>query len=154
MKECNKCKIKKETTQFFKATNSKDGLYSICKECKTKKTLKWREKNKEKYNQAAREWRKKQPAEKWYARNLQRYYKIDLETYYKMLISQNYKCSCCGKAHNPEKKNGRLHVDHCHKTSKVRALLCSNCNNLLGHAKESLEILENMKNYIIRHSNT
>lgn len=34
------------------------------------------------------------------------------------------------------------------KTGKVRGLLCSNCNTLLGLCKENIEILNNAITYI------
>jgi hypothetical protein len=47
----------------------------------------------------------------------------------------------------------RLHVDHDHKNGKVRKLLCSNCNRMLGCAKESIEILNNAIQYLNEYNN-
>lgn len=35
-------------------------------------------------------------------------------------------CALCGRS-------GKLHIDHDHRTGRVRALLCARCNMLLGH---------------------
>lgn len=56
MKKCNKCLLEKTLDNFFKDKNSIDGHYSICKECKTKRTLAWRAKNKDTYNRKMREY--------------------------------------------------------------------------------------------------
>jgi len=41
-----------------------------------------------------------------------------------------------------------LAVDHCHNTNKVRELLCSACNILLGKAKDNISILQSAINYL------
>ncbi len=33
MKRCSKCKLEKDTNQFHKNKNKKDGLHNYCKEC-------------------------------------------------------------------------------------------------------------------------
>ncbi len=48
---------------------------------------------------------------------------------------QQGKCAGC-KTHQSE-LNGRLHVDHDHKTGKFRWLLCGSCNHLLGNARDN-----------------
>lgn len=40
------------------------------------------------------------------------------------------------------------HVDHDHKTGKVRGLLCLTCNHLIGKAKDSVSILQKAATYL------
>lgn len=47
MKECTKCKVEKESSEFHKYKASKDGLYPQCKPCRKE----WAQENKEKINQ-------------------------------------------------------------------------------------------------------
>ena len=56
-------------------------------------------------------------------------YGITLEQYEAMLAAQNGCCAICRTS--PTEKR-QLHVDHCHATGRVRALLCSPCNTQLG----------------------
>ena len=70
---------------------------------------------------------------------MKRYYGITLKDYYKILEDQGGVCAICGTDKAGGK--GRFHIDHCHKTSEIRGLLCHNCNLLLGHAKDSIKIL-------------
>lgn len=55
-------------------------------------------------------------------------------------------CAIC-KIHQLD-INKNLRVDHCHKTNRVRGLLCHNCNVSLGLMKESIEALKTMIIYL------
>lgn len=72
-----------------------------------------------------------------------------------MLIKQNYCCAICLKPekslNNKKTKICRLAVDHCHKTGKIRQLLCANCNKTLGLIKEDTDVLKKMIDYIGKH---
>ena len=70
---------------------------------------------------------------------------ITIEKYEEMLKNQNGVCKICN---NPEKKGKNLAVDHCHKTSIIRGLLCSNCNTGLGKFEDDVERLKNAINYL------
>lgn len=77
-------------------------------------------------------------------------YEISKEEYDKLHLQQNGKCKLCEK---DEKENGRaLSIDHCHKTGKIRGLLCNNCNLVLGFFKDDNDIINkftmNIKNYL------
>lgn len=39
-------------------------------------------------------------------------------------------------------------IDHCHEHGHIRGMLCSNCNLLLGHAKDDVAILRNAIDYL------
>lgn len=56
-------------------------------------------------------------------------YGITLEQYNAMLAAQNDVCAICG---TPPMEKRRLVVDHCHRSGRVRALLCGPCNTQLG----------------------
>jgi hypothetical protein len=40
-----------------------------------------------------------------------------------------------------------LHIDHCHKTKKVRGLLCQRCNQALGLMKDNGILLKKLAEY-------
>lgn len=75
-------------------------------------------------------------------------YGITQEDYDRMLEEQGGKCKICG-IHQSEIKV-RLGVDHCHRSGKVRGLLCSRCNNALGCLKDDPKLLEKAKQYLER----
>ena len=83
-------------------------------------------------------------------RRLKRDYKITPKDYNELLIKQNYKCAICNIPES-ESFNG-LHIDHCHKTKKVRGLLCMQCNTVLGKVNDNIKILENAITYLKSHN--
>lgn len=72
-------------------------------------------------------------------------YGLNESEYKYLFIKQNNKCAICGTEFN-EKLKG--FVDHNHQTKKVRGLLCTHCNSLLGFAKDSIDILNNAITYL------
>jgi hypothetical protein len=56
-------------------------------------------------------------------------YGITAEQYEGMLASQDGYCAICRQ---PPKGDRPLAVDHCHRSGRVRALLCVSCNRFLG----------------------
>lgn len=71
--------------------------------------------------------------------HLRKNYGITLNEYNAMLEIQNHMCAVC--KHPQTSKGCRLSVDHCHRTGKVRGLLCVSCNAALGLVKESTDTL-------------
>jgi len=73
-------------------------------------------------------------------------YGITLEEYNQMFAEQDGCCKIC-KRHQSEFK-GRLNIDHCHSTGRVRSLLCNQCNQALGLVRENKEVVKNMLEYL------
>jgi hypothetical protein len=66
---------------------------------------------------------------------LRKRYGMTYEEYKNMLKNQNNRCAICGALSED------LHVDHCHETGLVRALLCETCNLGLGCLRDRADIL-------------
>lgn len=88
--------------------------------------------------------------------HLHRTYGIREADYWAMHEAQGGVCAICSK---PESKisnmNGkviRLCVDHCHTTGGVRALLCADCNLLLGRASDDADRLRRMADYLEKYT--
>lgn len=56
-------------------------------------------------------------------------YRLTLAEYEDMVTQQAGLCAICRK---PQKRGGKLFVDHSHTTGRVRGLLCTLCNSFLG----------------------
>ncbi len=65
---------------------------------------------------------------------------IDLQ-YIQMEFDQDRRCAIC-------KQSKPLEIDHCHTTGKVRGLLCSNCNKVLGMVGDKIETLKEAIRYL------
>jgi hypothetical protein len=58
--------------------------------------------------------------------SIKRFSGMSVEQFDEMYIKQKGCCAICGKHQSLFKR--RLDIDHCHKTGKVRGLLCATCN--------------------------
>ena len=61
--KCSKCKEWfPESTEYFPRNKScKNGLWSYCRQCHSKKSRKWAKKHPKQHNKCNKEWRKKNP---------------------------------------------------------------------------------------------
>lgn len=94
--------------------------------------------NKERLSQYKKQYSK---ANKSYGRknHLISKYKISAKEFEMISIKQANVCKICLGVNND---NRPLYVDHCHKTNKIRGLLCHYCNSMLGMAKDCVSTLE------------
>lgn len=79
--------------------------------------------------------------------------KIHKDIINKLLEEQNYVCAICKRPESiilsgTHEKPKRLAIDHCHKTKKIRGLLCQKCNTSIGAFNESIEILNSAIEYL------
>ena len=104
-------------------------------------------KSKEEYAKYQREYRAKNSL-KVRNREIKKAYGIDFQDYDRMLSEQNGVCWICEE----QDPHGRLAIDHCHTTGKIRGLLCRNCNRALGAFKDNVERLQRAIDYINKHT--
>lgn len=141
-KTCTKCKIEKSIKNFYKQRQGKYGVGSRCKSCRLK------EKQTPKYVQKRIAYRKSALGKASRKREIVKRYNLTLEQYDKMFEIQNGVCFVCNEA-NPS--GNRLHVDHNHKTGKIRKLLCTRCNLLAGRLEKDNKIVEKIRKYLKAH---
>lgn len=98
--------------------------------------------NKEKIRESRREYQQAN-LEKVAARRRLTNYGMTEYDWNRMNEAQGEACKICLKheLHGPTQASKPLHVDHDHKTGKVRGLLCQRCNRGLGHFFDSPDIL-------------
>jgi len=131
-KQCIKCGKIKDYEKFNVHKTATDGRRNICKRCQAIYA----------HNQH------KEKKEALRAQNLKKF-GITHEDYLQMLESQDGKCMICGTT-KPHKSAKFKHfaVDHCHKTNKIRALLCNRCNMGLGQFNDDPVLLVKATAYL------
>lgn len=111
--------------------------------------MRWYEKNKDVTIIRSKKWAEENKERNQYHRwkiKLKKKYGLTPEGYIRLLELQNYKCKICGIPHH--ENNRKLAVDHCHKTNKIRGLLCKKCNGGLGIFDDKIESLEKAIDYL------
>lgn len=106
----------------------------------------WRKNNRERIRLQAKKYRQGNGKAPTRAKDLRVKYGMTPEQYDTMLRLQNHQCAICGKT--PAENGKRLAIDHCHKTTKVRGLLCYRCNTGLASFKDELTLILNAVTYL------
>lgn len=74
-----------------------------------------------------------------------RKYGLTQDDYDQLLVEQAGRCPGCDTT-DPGVKGWC--IDHCHKSGKVRALMCNRCNTMLGLANEDPAILRALADFL------
>jgi hypothetical protein len=135
-KQCTKCGKRRDLEKFYKHPTSSDGLQPWCKVCagaRDRRTDKSRPKRS-----------RMGPRPEGRLTNRERHLKydlgVDLSDYYSMMKEQSGRCAIC-QSEDPKTRHGHFCIDHCHKSKKLRGLLCGPCNFMLGNALDLPERL-------------
>jgi hypothetical protein len=73
---------------------------------------------------------------------------ITLEEYRLLKARQKNRCAICDRR---PKKGKRLCIDHCHRTKKVRGLLCVVCNVTVGFLEKNLMRTTRAQQYLVQY---
>jgi len=125
MPHCPGCGMSKPRTEFVRNRANKSGFHTYCKPChnaKVKESI-----------------RKHHGSER--RRQLTRRYGVDNAQVAWLVLQQDGRCAIC-------RRGAARHVDHCHLSGKVRAVLCFNCNGGLGKTQERLDLLQHAADYL------
>lgn len=144
VKTCTSCGQERSVDQFYKQSGS-TRLRGECKACNHERAAQWRGANRERFNELARQRRNT----RWERLNhVRKKFGLTAEQYEAMEIAQGYACAVTSCRRPFAELNRQPHVDHCHVTGKVRGLLCHQCNQALGNARDDVGILQGLINYL------
>jgi hypothetical protein len=121
MKRCCHCRQMKDKDQFSRHTCRPDGLRDYCKDCHKIARKDWEKKNPDKVRMYAR----RKARRKYYMST----YGLTVEERETLFEENGQRCEVCEGTES-------LVIDHCHKTGKVRGVLCGSCNLALGFLKD------------------
>ena len=151
MKICNRCKEKKDYSEFYPSKDSKDGLNYMCKVCRKKDANAWNAANKEKIRLRDKDYNKQ--------RRLKRH-NISQEKFNEILEKQLNRCPICLNLLNIKVPKS-ISIDHDHKCCPgsyscglcIRGLLCNSCNLAIGQLKDDPEYLKRAIIYLDKPNN-
>lgn len=111
--------------------------------------------NSKETNEYARAWRKQNP-DRVRDSEYKKRFGISYDVVKAKLEEQSHLCAICKQPesaqHNGKVRN--LALDHCHTTGKIRGMLCTNCNTVLGNAKDNTDVLRSAINYLENYKET
>lgn len=106
----------------------------------------------EKAKSDTKSWQEANPRKRKNQR-LQSMHGIAIEDFEEMLAIQGGMCAICGHSDMSDRKFFPV-VDHCHKTGRIRGLLCANCNHGLGKFKDDSGRLWSAVSYLHRNGSS
>lgn len=129
MKRCPKCSQTKALDSFHRHKNRPDGLTGWCKSCCVISNRNWQRRN----PRARRDY------------HCRHFYGLEPKDVELMFLCQKGRCAIC----SAKLLRGKtLAIDHCHKTHRVRGLLCRQCNLGLGAFLDSTALLTKAIKYL------
>ncbi len=138
---CTKCG-ETDPTKFY--YTPKGYRNYICKKCAClREASRHRNTDTDAHRAKQKEWVQSHPNYSYRAK-LRDKYGLTEEDYQSLLADQNGVCKVCSRP--PDR--GKLHVDHCHHTGKIRGLLCGTCNRGLGMFKDDPALLHKAAKYL------
>ncbi|MPZ70301.1 MAG: recombinase [Actinobacteria bacterium] len=123
-RRCPRCGLTKPDGEFVKSRATKSGYHGHCKLCHLDQT---RESIRKHHGTDSQRQRRRR-------------YGVDNSQIAWMVLQQGG-CAICG---SPK----ATHVDHDHRTGRVRGVLCFNCNNALGHFDDDPKVLAAAADYL------
>lgn len=160
-KKCTKCLKVKLLTDFRKKSANKSGYAAECKVCNVTRFNDWKDNLPEDKLEAKRAYARlyaktyvykdiSKRRKGWKLSKLKSKYNLTEADVVQMVSDHNNKCAICKKIFGTDMtdKMTRYNIDHCHKTKKVRGLLCTRCNLALGNLEDDINILQSMIKYL------
>jgi hypothetical protein len=83
------------------------------------------------------------------ASHLRKKFGITVEDYDRILEAQGGGCAICDNSVNRNSPSRLyMHIDHDHKTGRIRGVLCDRCNQAIGHFEDDPALLRRAADYL------
>lgn len=153
---CRRCLRKKDISEFPSIlSHGKRVTDSRCRPCTAAYQAQWKAKLSAEKLREYKEARCDTSSRRSYLRAK---YGIDTRDFADLLKKQGGLCAICRKpetrlaeAGKHKQKRYSMCVDHCHKTGKIRGLLCCRCNRTIGGMNDDPALLRAAANYLEAH---
>lgn len=144
-------------------SNSNAQIHAVCEDCGVTRKLKFLQYaplcwkcNLQKSNVAGKDHTRYDASfveieDRAFERYIWKTYKLEASRYYQMLKNQDFQCAICYRCQTTDAR--RLAIDHCHKTDKIRGLICQSCNTALGLLQESTSVVSSALSYLQKAEN-
>lgn len=142
-KSCSHCNKTLPIEKFYKL--SRGGVRADCISCSSLRNKNYYTKNKKELTSKSKAYALENK-EKIKNDKMRRKFGIAIEEKILLFAKQGNKCAICGCTENNVGRD--WDIDHCHKTGKIRGILCSNCNRGLGLFQDSSEYLKQACTYL------
>lgn len=156
MKVCSTCLKEKDEKDFYPSVLKRTKKDSKCRCIECEKEVRrargyykrYHQRHKTERNQYCREYDRSNPARQHARRHKSKLavYGITPDDYDNLYQDQEGCCAICGKHQSGFKR--RFGVDHCHKTGRIRGLLCHHCNTALGNLRDDPSLLLSAIEYL------
>lgn len=145
MKRCHMCEEMLPRDEFNRHGRHKDGLQHACRRCvNSAARARRREPDHVPYTQKYKR-RTGQSSRRQHAYRRTWKYGMRPCDLTVMRIKQTDRCAICDRV------DTNMNIDHCHRTGKVRALLCGPCNRGIGQFKDDVERVRSAVIYLEKH---
>lgn len=144
-KWCPDCESYLPLSRFYKNKSSNDGLAAYCASHIQRRTAESRSRTGYKPQQTSFGPSKAEP------------WRLTKAQYHEVRARQDYRCAVCRRHEseirsNSKHRDRKLHMDHCHRTNRFRALLCPSCNHRVGIVEGNPSVLAATFSYVAKHA--
>lgn len=152
VRKCKKCSEEKPLELFRKNKSCAEGRTYECLVCTREYKRNLEASNKEHFKKYKKKYRTQGSRR---AECIKKDYGISYDEYVDIYNRDLGKCRICSKTLAIEKTENleTASIDHCHKSGRIRGILCGKCNIGIGMFDENLDLLLKARDYLIETSN-
>lgn len=140
-KQCRVCREIKPLQQFSRDATKRDKLQHFCRSCSKANSYSYKLSSGGKVRVSLLRQKHRLKA-----------YHMTPQEYEERLLDQDGRCAICRQPETMMRLGTprALCVDHCHKTGRIRGLLCAHCNHAIGKLGEDPALIRRAADYVER----